>query len=222
VRKWTKRETSAESEDLKASTSLVVSAIPPSLTTMANNDEDPVSNEGTLFELSCLVEGDRSVFFVTISRKRRVADLKEVIHGKRQRGLLSKVDAADLVLLKVSSSKRPETTIVAHFYVLLQVNKVIKGLDKDTLRGLPFNVDDPGVHELEALQLISECWTEQPANDKLSISVKLPATGEWLFALAYGQWGRYRISISQTCYFLIHSDTMSVISSPSGLSQRQL
>jgi Crinkler effector protein N-terminal domain len=71
---------------------------------MANNDEDPVSNEGTLFELSCLVEGDRSVFFVNISRKRRVADLKEVIHGKRHRGLLSKVDPADLVLLN------PQTT----------------------------------------------------------------------------------------------------------------
>jgi hypothetical protein len=146
-------------------------------------DENPLSSEAISFELSCLIKGDCTVFDVNVPSESKVTALKELVHEKRKRGLLREVDPADLVLLKVSSFKRPNGNFVAHFYMFLQVDKVIKGLRKDSLRQLSFDVGDPGVHELEELQLISECWTEQPANDKLSIFVKLR---EWLFALAYG------------------------------------
>jgi hypothetical protein len=54
--------------------------------------------------LSCLVEGNNSVFHVDIAMKSPTSTLKELIVEKRKHNLLKGTDPADLVILKVSAS----------------------------------------------------------------------------------------------------------------------
>jgi hypothetical protein len=52
--------------------------------------------------LFCLIEGDTNLFEVTVSTGKSISFLKEVIQEKRKYGPLRDVDAAGLVLWKVS------------------------------------------------------------------------------------------------------------------------
>ena len=56
--------------------------------------------------LFCLIEGDTNPFEVTVSTGKSISFLKEVIQEKRKNGPLRDVDAADLVLWKVSRFSR--------------------------------------------------------------------------------------------------------------------
>jgi len=56
--------------------------------------------------LFCLIEGDTNLFEVTVSTGESICFLKEVIQEKRKNRLLRDVDAADLVLWKVSRFSR--------------------------------------------------------------------------------------------------------------------
>jgi hypothetical protein len=51
--------------------------------------------------LWCYIEGDSTTFEVTVPVTASIHRLKEVVHEKRKNGVLSKVDASDLVLWKV-------------------------------------------------------------------------------------------------------------------------
>jgi hypothetical protein len=141
-------------------------------------DENPASSEYTSFELSCLVEGDCTTFDVNVLIKSKVTALKELVHEKRKRGLLREVDPADLM----------EVNFVAQLSTLRQVDVDLNDHDEDSLQSLVITKDDKGVHKLMGWKPISDYWAVQPANDRLHVFVKLPATGEWLFALAYGHW----------------------------------
>ena len=52
--------------------------------------------------LFCIIQGDTNLFEVTVSTGKSISFLKEVIQKKRKNGALRDVDAADLVLWKVS------------------------------------------------------------------------------------------------------------------------
>jgi len=56
--------------------------------------------------LFCLIQGDSNPFEVTVSTGKSISFLKEVIQEKRKNGPLRDVDAADLVLWKVSRFSR--------------------------------------------------------------------------------------------------------------------
>ena len=56
--------------------------------------------------LFCLIQGDTNIFEVTVSTGKSISFLKEVIQKKRKNGALRDVDAADLVLWKVSRFSR--------------------------------------------------------------------------------------------------------------------
>jgi len=51
--------------------------------------------------LNCLVEGDKNVFLIIISRDAYIDQLAELIYEKRKKGLFRDIDAVDLSLLKV-------------------------------------------------------------------------------------------------------------------------
>jgi hypothetical protein len=51
--------------------------------------------------LNCLVEGDKNVFLVLISRDAYVDQLTDLIYEKRKKCLFRDIDPADLTLLKV-------------------------------------------------------------------------------------------------------------------------
>lgn len=53
------------------------------------------------YKLNCLVEGDKNVFLILISRDAYIDQLTELIYDKRKKGLFRDIDPADLTLLKV-------------------------------------------------------------------------------------------------------------------------
>ena len=55
------------------------------------------------FRLRCLLEGESTVFTVTVSANDEVGDLKKLIVEERKNGPLRDSDAADLTLWKVST-----------------------------------------------------------------------------------------------------------------------
>jgi len=61
----------------------------------------PPASDDSSFRLRCLVEGEATVFTVTVSVNDEIGDLKELVLEKRKHGALHSVDAADLVLWKV-------------------------------------------------------------------------------------------------------------------------
>jgi hypothetical protein len=60
------------------------------------------ANDKTIRHLRCLLEGDYVPFPVDVQANCQIADFKEMIHKKRERGALRDIDAADLKLYKVS------------------------------------------------------------------------------------------------------------------------
>ena len=53
------------------------------------------------YALNCLVEGDKNVFLIIISRDAYIDQLTELIYEKRKKGLFRDIDPVDLTLLKV-------------------------------------------------------------------------------------------------------------------------
>jgi hypothetical protein len=53
--------------------------------------------------LRCLIEREATVFTVEVSVNDEIGDLKKLIHKEKDKGSLRDVNAADLVLLKVSA-----------------------------------------------------------------------------------------------------------------------
>ncbi len=62
-------------------------------------------------QLLCLVEGDSTVFEVTVARHSRVTALKELVHDKGIDATKNTVLAKDLKLWKVSPFHRPAQTL---------------------------------------------------------------------------------------------------------------
>jgi hypothetical protein len=58
-------------------------------------------NSDDKYTLNCLVEGDKNVFLIRISRDAYIDRLTELIYEKRKKGLFRDIDPADLTLLKV-------------------------------------------------------------------------------------------------------------------------
>jgi Crinkler effector protein N-terminal domain len=72
--------------------------------------------------LLCLIEGDSTVFQVKAPINNNVLDLKGLIREQRKHGVLSSVDAPDLVLWKVSTtstiaSSHSRAEAVAYFTI---------------------------------------------------------------------------------------------------------
>jgi hypothetical protein len=59
--------------------------------------------DDTIRTLWCLVEGESMVFEVTVSANASINRLKTLVQEKKDKGSLRDVNAADLVLLKVST-----------------------------------------------------------------------------------------------------------------------
>ena len=70
-------------------------------TLKGNGRKVHLTRQESSFELSCLVKGDSSVFDVKVSALMKVSALKELIHEKKDKGILRDVNASDLVLWKV-------------------------------------------------------------------------------------------------------------------------
>jgi hypothetical protein len=170
---WTKGESSTQPQGSERTSSVLVVSL--KLLTMLDNDENPLSSDDISLELSCLIEGDRSVLFVNVPGKSKVAALKKLVHEEGKNGILSNVDAKDLVLLKTSSPKT-EVNLVAHSSTLWQVD-VDLNANEDSLPQLTITGDDESV-QLRDWKPISYYWLKQPANDRLHIFVKAPAAGE--------------------------------------------
>jgi hypothetical protein len=60
-----------------------------------------MTNDDDKYKLTCLVEGDKNVFLLFISRDAYIDQLTELIYEKRKKGLFRDIDPADLTLLKV-------------------------------------------------------------------------------------------------------------------------
>jgi hypothetical protein len=77
-----------------------------------------------------LVQGDSITFKVTVPVDNDVGDLKELIHQGGKNGVLSNIDAKDLILLKVHSFRRLNGSFAAHFYMLCRSIKSSKAFLK--------------------------------------------------------------------------------------------
>ena len=60
--------------------------------------------------LTCLIEGDSSLFPVSVTGDENIMVLKDLIREKRKNGVLSNVDAADLTLWKVRMITASDST----------------------------------------------------------------------------------------------------------------
>jgi hypothetical protein len=139
---------------------------------MSSDPSDPTLDQYKLF---CLIEGDSSPFFVTITGRSPIADLKALVHQQAKNGVLRNVDAKDLILLKASSSERPNRNLAAHVG-FRQVDRDVAGFSDSSFVQLSYRAGEPGVSQLQAAQLVSKYWTERFVAHNLNIFVKLPAT----------------------------------------------
>ena len=103
--------------------------------------------------------------------------MKKLVQKERENGLLSNVDAADLILLKVNSFETLEVNFVAHLCMLWKVDLDLATCDLSKLR---LTQDDEGVHRLREWKFVLDYWFEQPKNGRLHMLVKAPATCEWI------------------------------------------
>jgi len=53
------------------------------------------------WRLRCLIKGENVIFWVTVPGDKDISELKEIIHGKANHGVLKGINEKDLVLLKV-------------------------------------------------------------------------------------------------------------------------
>jgi hypothetical protein len=60
--------------------------------------------------LTCLIEGDSSLFQVNVTGGENIMVLKDLIREKRKNGVLSNVDATDLTLWKVRMIMASDST----------------------------------------------------------------------------------------------------------------
>jgi hypothetical protein len=127
-------------------------------------------------QLFCLVEGDSTVFEVTVAQHNKIAALKELVREKGIDIARSPVLAKDLVLLKV----RALESIVSFrlTFMVLQVEVALNDDSESSLSSLVINEGDKDVQKLMAWKPVSEYWEKQPSSNTLSILVKLPAARE--------------------------------------------
>ena len=83
--------------------------------TLAPVPDDPTSV--TSLQLNCLIiKGDSEPFTITVSANRNIHYLKVLVHERGKNGVLSGVDAIDLVLLRVrihdSHAKKAQTPTI--------------------------------------------------------------------------------------------------------------
>ena len=68
---------------------------------LSGETRDDRSMTSDKYRLNCLVEGDKNVFPILISRDAYIDHLTDIIYEKRRKGLFRDIDPADLTLLKV-------------------------------------------------------------------------------------------------------------------------
>ena len=124
--------------------------------------------QGLHLKLWCLVKGDESVFCVTVPMTARVAQLKELIHRKKERGSFR----------QLSTFSRYGTSTMCYVAILRwslsQVDMALES-QQDKFSGLSFSPEHKDVTLVaNPWDPVSDFWTRQPSELHLHIFVILP------------------------------------------------